>query len=417
MYYMKQNLNIIVAITLLLAATILFVHSSAPGQDAPGKFTIEYQQGRVTAEIENVTLETVLSEVAKQTAIKVNILDKSLAGKEVTLSIQDAEPEQFFKVLLGENYVFSFEQTFAGKRPMLREIWVVSKSLRPSGRTINTKEISYGSGRENIGAIRAGEGANIGPASFTVDLKRNIYVCDTVNKRIQILSPEGKFLSAIQLKGQSPEDIGIDKNGFLYVYDAEGKLYQYDSTGNPVSELSIDETRWESRGPMHIVDNKVYVVGNGSGDVLIARIENGQLAPVSEQELQEPLQDGFLGQSGKRYITSLIDNGNGTAIEVIERDGTKSLRFIPVQEILSIQFLGEDSKGNSYMKTEANTDAGISVQISRFDANGSYLDTVPIPEHRYDFGAVKYVTIGEDGTLYQMMPAKDKLIIRSFLTN
>lgn len=394
---------------------VVSVYEIAQTQNVQDHFTIEYKQGLITAKIEDIPLERVLSEVQKKTEIKIRILDNSIAGKKVTLSIQNAEPEHFFQALLGENYVLTFKQVPPAKRYALREVWVGNKSLKPSVRTI-TKEISYGSGRESVGVIRAGEGGSMGPGSFTVDSKGNIYICDTVNNRIQIFSPEGTFVSSIQLKGESPGDISIDKNGFIYVSGGGGQLYQYDSTGKLISELAIDTTRWDSTGPMHIVDNNVYVRGDGRGDVLIAHVENGQLAPPSKLESQKPLQDGIMGKGGKRFIAFPKDNEiRGPAIEVIQTDGTKSLIVIPDQKILSIEFLGEDEKGNSHFQTEAPAGDVISVAVSRFDANGNYIDTIPIPGNSYDFWAIKQIAVGEDGTLYQMMPTKDKLILNSLL--
>lgn len=416
--YMKQDLGKVAGAIALLFVAILFVHNGALGQDVQAKFTLEYRQGRISAKIEDVTLGEVLTEASKRTAIKINILDRSLAGTAVTFSIQDAEPERFFKALLGGNYVFSYGQTPTDKTYILREVWVVSKPQGPSSRTLTT-EINYGSGRDNIGIKRGGEGANVGPASFAVDARGNTYICDTVNKRIQIRSPDGASLSSIQLKGQSAGDISIDKNGFIYVYAEQGGIYQYDSTGTLISELSVDQSRLNGRGAMHIIDDRVYIEGGGRGDVLIARInDKGRLTSPSAQELNEPLQDGSWGQSGKRYVPfPKNDVVGGAAIEVIERDGTRSLRVIPIEKVLSVQFLGEDGKGNSYVKTAASSDAGISVEVSRFDAHGNYLDRMTIPGDSYAFYAVKYIAVGENGSVYQMMPAKDKLIFRSFSTN
>ena len=289
-----------------------------------------------------------------------------------------------------------------------------SALLKLSNRKTITKEINYGSGTENIGVRRGGEGANTGPASFAVDARGNIYISDTVNVRIQVRAPDGTFISSIQLKGQGVGDINIDKNGFIYVIGDSGKLYQYDRTGTFISDLSIDRSRLDSGGSMHIIDNSVYI-GSAQGDVLIAHIEHGQLTSPSEQELFEPLQDGILGQSRRRYIVSpKIKARLKGDIEVVERDGAKSLLTIPDQGIAGIEFIGEDGKGNAYFKTQASS-GGISVAVSRFDVNGNYLDTTPVPGNSYDFFTIKIVTVGEDGTVYQMMPAKDKLILRSFL--
>jgi type II secretory pathway component GspD/PulD (secretin) len=110
---------------------------------------IELTQGLITAKIENTPLEQVLSEMQKKTGVKVHIMSSSLAEKEVTLSTKNAEPEDFLKALLGENYVFSYQQASPGSRRILKEVWVTSKSLQPAAKII-TKEIKDGSGRENI---------------------------------------------------------------------------------------------------------------------------------------------------------------------------------------------------------------------------------------------------------------------------
>lgn len=399
-----------------LLVLILMIIGAISILDAAEDLKIEFKQGLITAEIKNIPFEQVLSEMQKKTGVKINVMGSPIVGNKATLSIKNAKPEYFLKTLLGENYAFLFKQNLTDKSYILKEVWVASRSLRSSTR-ITAKEIGYGSGRENIGVLRGAEGGSMGPASFAVDSKGNIYISDTVNNRIQILSPQGKFVSSTQYQGQRPEDISTDKNGFIYVYDVEGTLYQYDSTGNPVSELPVDETRWgDSKGPMHIIDNSVYVRGSGKGDVLIAHIENGKLVPPSDQELQESLQDGVLGLTGKRYV-GFLQEDDGAAIEVIETDGTKSLRVIPVQGIVSVEFLGEDGKGNSYVKTEADNSGELFIAVSRFDVNGNYLDTITIPGNSYDFWAIRQVAVGEDGTLYQMMPTEDKLILNSFTFN
>jgi hypothetical protein len=106
----------VLPVALLVAVAM---HESAPAQNVQDNFRIEFQQGVITVKIENIPLERVLAEIQTKTGIKINILDRSLLGNKVTLSIQNAEPEHFLKTLLGQNYVFSFE-----KRPTDR----VSKS-------------------------------------------------------------------------------------------------------------------------------------------------------------------------------------------------------------------------------------------------------------------------------------------------
>jgi len=375
----------------------------------------------VNADIKNIPLRDVLKEIEKKSDININIFDDPGFEKKITTTLSNVEIEYFLKSVLLGNYVFIFTKVPNQNEYVLAEVGIANKSMKTLSKII-TKEITYGSGKYDIGSIRAGEGANIGPGSFATDSKGNIYICDTVNKKIQIISPDG-IISCIQLKGQHPEDISIDDNGFSYIYDAEGILYQYDNSGNLISEMPVDESRWDSRGPMHIINNEIYVRGSGIGDILVAKIENGKLNSPTEEEFKKDLEQGIYGSNGQRYVAFLkeeekvgtIEKGGG--LEVIEKNGTKSTRFIPLEGIVSVEFVGESRNGDSYVKTESDRDGELIVEVSRFDAKGNYVNTVTIPGKDYDFWAIKTVSVGVDGTIYQMMPGKDKLTLNSFFSN
>src|SRR5438128_12382445 len=81
-------------------STAVSGHNNAPVENSQANFSIEYEHGLITAKIENIPLERVLSEAQKKTGLQINILDSSILGNKVTLSIQNAEPEHFFQALL-----------------------------------------------------------------------------------------------------------------------------------------------------------------------------------------------------------------------------------------------------------------------------------------------------------------------------
>ncbi len=56
-----------------------------------------------------------------------------------------------------------------------------------------------------------------------------VYVADRVNNRIQIFSPDGKFVAAWKQFGR-PSDVVIDKNDVMYVNDAQST--EQDQSGN-----------------------------------------------------------------------------------------------------------------------------------------------------------------------------------------
>ncbi len=57
-----------------------------------------------------------------------------------------------------------------------------------------------------------------------MDAEGNLYVCDTLNDRIEVFDPDGKFISTYGKKGRprlfcSPKGIAIDGDGHIWVAD------------------------------------------------------------------------------------------------------------------------------------------------------------------------------------------------------
>jgi len=80
-----------------------------------------------------------------------------------------------------------------------------------------------------------------GPTNVAVDRQGNIYVTDTLNYRVQVLDPNGKFLRAFGTQGDSPGEfirpkgIAVDSEGHVYVADAEFNNFQiFTPSGQPL---------------------------------------------------------------------------------------------------------------------------------------------------------------------------------------
>jgi DNA-binding beta-propeller fold protein YncE len=79
-------------------------------------------------------------------------------------------------------------------------------------------------GREN--------GTFFGPTNVALDKHGMIYVADTLNCRVQVLDPDGKFVRAFGAQGDRPGEfirpkgIALDSEGHVYVADAEFNNFQ-----------------------------------------------------------------------------------------------------------------------------------------------------------------------------------------------
>lgn len=279
------------------------------------------------------------------------------------------------------------------------------------------KDIVYGREKESVGLLSIEGLPPIGPESFSNDSEGNLYICDTVNQRIQIFLPDGNHKFTIPLKkGVTASDIAIDRFGLIYLYDdVQGKLYQYDKKGNFVNTINVDITRWQSRRPMHILDDKIYIQSSDQQDVLIGKIIKGLLVPPTKDELLEPLEKGVHGRfSGRSYFVKLIRWEVG-GIEIIDTSGAtiKSIE-LPAKGIVSIEFLQEDKKGNFYIHTERTTDEKILVEVHKFNSIGNYLTTIQIPETGSYSWRVKGLSVDENGNIYQFLPGKENARLNIF---
>jgi DNA-binding beta-propeller fold protein YncE len=102
----------------------------------------------------------------------------------------------------------------------------------------------YFGGPSSKGKTEAGK--FLGPTNIAVDRQGNIYVADTLNCRVQILSASGNFLRTFGVRGDSPgqfirpKGIAVDSEGHIYVADAEFNNFQvFSAEGQPLLAVGV----------------------------------------------------------------------------------------------------------------------------------------------------------------------------------
>jgi len=85
-----------------------------------------------------------------------------------------------------------------------------------------------------------------GPTNVALDRQGNLYIADTLNCRVQILSPSGKFLRVFGTQGDRPGEfirpkgIALDSEGHVYVADAEFNNFQvFSREGQPLLAVGV----------------------------------------------------------------------------------------------------------------------------------------------------------------------------------
>jgi hypothetical protein len=383
---------------------------------------VEAKDNLISMDVKNAELADVLKEIEKSTGIKMTV-SQELIGKKMSFYSENLDIEDVLKEILHEYlYVLTFSQDPVANKNTLKDVRVQSDVIgsKPYKGKMITVDIPYGSGVGQVGTVNEGEGAIIGPKSFTVDDEGTIYVCDTVNTRVQIFNSNGNYLSTIPLKTEAmAEDIAVDDSGFIYIYDQLGKLYQYDKKGTLVSKIAVDVNRLPGGGAMHAINSEIYVYAcddHMCEDFIIGRtsLDNLLIRP-SDEEAKIVKEKGKQGLSRKKYMTGLNKTVKGD-LEINDKDrASLKIMSLPIREILSIEFLGEDIKGNLFIKTDRDDENKKLVsEVHKLNAKGDYLRTNQMPESDISYWSVRNYAISENGTLYQFLPEKDKLRLNIF---
>lgn len=165
------------------------------------------------------------------------------------------------------------------------------------------KIFTYATG-ELIGTIGQGKGEGSSqfmfPTYLAVDKAGNLFVTDTLNSRIQVFDPDGRFVKTIGQRGNSwgmfdkPKGVALDSFGNVYVADSGWSNVQiFNQKGQPLLFFG-------GRGPIPGMlknptaiaidrDNRIYVA-----DYLNHRVEMYRLVnTTSEDSFLDPAADGL----------------------------------------------------------------------------------------------------------------------------
>jgi len=403
----------------------------------------------VTVDLQDAEISDVLREIERGSNVRIEV-DHALTGKKITAKFENKDVEGALReIARGYKYVLNYSQDSAHmNNSILNDVSVGGDIIgtKPLRGNLIKIEIPYGSGKGEVSVLAGAEGSSDGPCSYAVDDKDTIYILDRLNNRVQVYSSTGSYLSTISLRSNianndkgfpfvrddkssqsishDPIDIVADSFGFIYVYDSENKIYQYDMKGNIISSIIVDKNGWSDRsGPMKIVNNELFMgidlcdKKGFCGNAIVGRTgADKKLGMPTLEEARKPWAARKY-QSGKTIKGRKFVEGYNTDLDIVgSNDILDKTLSVPYEGVLTVEILGEDKHGNFYFKTRTAKNEDRLYNIDAFSPNGDYLGTAQIPGGTYYvYPAIKDFIVSRNGNIYYYVPEKDSLKIFIFL--
>ncbi len=256
------------------------------------------------------------------------------------------------------------------------------------------RTFTYGKGPENFGISGVEKGEPVGPYSFAIGGPINsIYIPDPINKDIKIVSLSGDIERSIPFKGYF-DDIRVDREGNIYILDRMGqRILVLNEKGKSETEYKLDYETVKYPCKLNFKNDKIFI--KQENQTLMDALTKSILPEQYEVSIKNERLDIFEHKNGViKQITSFEING-----------------------IVSAEFLGTDRNNHIYVQIETRKEpVGVNLLVLKFSPDGKLIGEYKIPHNDYFVWTARLLDIDEEGNLYQVLPAEDRLEINIWKT-
>jgi hypothetical protein len=252
--------------------------------------------------------------------------------------------------------------------------------------------VDVGIGEEEIGYSPKFEGVtNESPASFAIDNMKNIYILDTLNKKIMIFK-KGEFDYNINIDfTKYARDILYNK-GNLYILDESNYIYSIDLNGKIKNIYELPD------------DIKAFQVKrlsiNNEGDIVVHL--DGYEYNINENFKSK----GYSFGQDSKLISKFIDDKHIKIIENINSEKDRELEIELAENSGCVHIIGMDKKGNIYVSVEEDIPDSplvlVEHTIRKIDSQGKQIGFARIPLEEYYNFPLRFANVTENGEVYIM---------------
>ena len=256
-----------------------------------------------------------------------------------------------------------------------------------------------------------------GPLAIAASSDGQIYVLDTLNKRIFSVDPSGGVPSVLAIEeAEYPMDLAVSTDA-LYVLDAATRrVLVYDETGRLTNVHSIP--------PDIQVAGSISLVVGGPDDIRIqsggveAKLAGSQRdrsgAPSAQLATPTPagiVESRFERDTDHRGVLELEAEIGGERT----RGESLSLEIDASEYLASAELLAVDNQGRLYVLAEelptGESEFDVQTIVRRYSRAGELEAVAQVPLESVDFLANRYVTVGPEGEVYFLQSQAEQVRI------
>ncbi|HJZ87051.1 MAG TPA: hypothetical protein VKN99_17885 [Polyangia bacterium] len=283
----------------------------------------------------------------------------------------------------------------------------------------------WGGAPGQFGRHRESEGNAEGPMALQVAPNGDLLVLDQVNARVQRFRRDGTPLGSLPIGPATAQDVATDASGHLLVLDRTGdhEVLVYGPDGTPLDRIPVVGGAIIEAGGV----SGLFVDGDG---VYLERehTESVRIANASSQPLPDrATEPGRPSRDGTLWLwAAMADRAAGTVtVRAFRRDAQLSWQRVVAagEPILHLSLLDSDRRGFMYVGAfvareqpeppYALYDQAIAV-VRLTQASGQPAGTLALPAPGEPEESFRELAVGDDGTIYQMLPGPDGIEIRSY---
>ncbi len=252
--------------------------------------------------------------------------------------------------------------------------------------------IDIGIGTEEVGYSPKAEGiVNEGPASFTIDNKKNIYILDTLNKKIMVFK-KGKFDYNISIDFTNYARDILYKEGNLYILDEPNHVYSIDLKGEikKLYKLPEEIKAFQVKGLSVNYKGDIVVQSEGYEYYINSNIKS----------------KGYSFGHDSKFTSKFIDDKHIKIIENINSKKNREVEIVMAENSGCVHIIGMDKKKNIYISVEEDIPDSplvlVEHTIRKIDSQGNQVGFARIPLEEYYNFPIRFANVTEDEEVYIM---------------